>query len=86
VNGSVLVQALILAVLGSTHGLFVGIGLPVRLNQLMSAVGMNLPSAALEIGPAVPLASYTGGTVITLVAPFIPPRRAGKLSPLSGAA
>ncbi|KJK55209.1 ABC transporter permease [Saccharothrix sp. ST-888] len=83
VNGSVLVEALILAVLGSTLGLFGGIGLAVLLIQLMSAVGMNLTSAALEIGASVPIASYTVGIVITLVAAFIPARRAGKISPMS---
>ncbi|MDH6124092.1 FtsX-like permease family protein [Kitasatospora sp. GP82] len=83
VNGSVLVEALILAVLGSTLGLFGGIGLAMLLIRLMSAVGMNLTSAGLEIGASVPIASYTVGIVITVLAAFIPARRAGRISPMS---
>ncbi|MGK4581133.1 ABC transporter permease [Kitasatospora sp. HPMI-4] len=83
VNASVLLEALILAVLGSTLGLFGGIGLATLLIRLMGAVGMNLTSAGLEVGASVPIASYTVGILITVLAAFVPARRAGRTSPMS---
>ncbi|GAA2254078.1 FtsX-like permease family protein [Kitasatospora cystarginea] len=83
VNASVLIEALILAVLGSTLGLFGGIGLAMLLIRLMGAAGMNLTSASLEIGASVPVASYTVGVLITVLAAFIPARRAARISPMS---
>ncbi|GAA3045946.1 FtsX-like permease family protein [Kitasatospora albolonga] len=83
VNRSVLVEALILGVLGSTLGLLAGIGLAMGLIQLMKAAGMNLSSAELEIGASVPIASYLVGVVITVLAAWIPARRASKISPMA---
>ncbi|WP_457032027.1 ABC transporter permease [Kitasatospora sp. P5_F3] len=83
VNRSVLVEALILGVLGSTLGLLAGIGLAIGLIQLMKATGMNLSSADLEIGASVPIASYAVGVVITVLAAWIPARRASRISPMA---
>ncbi|GAA2158376.1 FtsX-like permease family protein [Kitasatospora kazusensis] len=83
VNRSVLVEALILGVLGSTLGLGAGLGLAMLLIQLMKAVGMNLTGASLEIGWSVPVAAYAVGIVITVLAAWIPARRAGRISPMA---
>ncbi|KQV17558.1 MULTISPECIES: ABC transporter permease [unclassified Kitasatospora] len=83
VNRSVLIEALILGVLGSTLGLLAGIGLAIGLIQLMKATGMNLSSADLEIGASVPIASYAVGVVITVLAAWIPARRASRISPMA---
>ncbi|GAA5000482.1 hypothetical protein GCM10025734_35500 [Kitasatospora paranensis] len=53
VNRSVLIEALILGVLGSTIGLGAGLGLAALLIQLMKAVGMNLDaSSSTSPGPS----------------------------------
>ncbi|MFF1875127.1 ABC transporter permease [Kitasatospora herbaricolor] len=83
VNQSVLVEALILAVIGSTLGLGAGLGLAEGLIQLMKAVGMNLSGAELKIGLNVPLAAYGVGVVITVLAAWIPARRASKIAPIA---
>jgi len=83
VNRSVLVEALILGVLGSTLGLGAGLGLATGLIQLMKAVGMNLSAAELQIGLNVPIAAYSVGVVITVLAAWIPARRAGRISPMA---
>ncbi|MER5862752.1 FtsX-like permease family protein [Kitasatospora sp. NPDC002040] len=83
VNRSVLIEALFLGVLGSTLGLLAGIGLAIGLIQLMKATGMNLSSADLEIGASVPIASYAVGIVITVLAAWIPARRASRISPMA---
>ncbi|MFC5645649.1 MULTISPECIES: ABC transporter permease [Kitasatospora] len=83
VNRSVLIEALILGVLGSTLGLGAGLGLAELLIQLMKAVGMNLDASSLEITWTVPVASYLVGILITVLAAWIPARRAGKISPMA---
>ncbi|MEV8099404.1 FtsX-like permease family protein [Kitasatospora sp. NPDC085879] len=83
VNRSVLVEALILGVLGSTLGLAAGLGLATLLIQLMKAVGMNLDASSLDITWTVPAASYTVGILITVLAAWIPARRAGRISPMA---
>ncbi|GAB2748714.1 ABC transporter permease [Kitasatospora kifunensis] len=82
VNRSVLIEALLLGVIGSTLGMLAGLGLAQLLIQLMKAAGMNL-SSSLVIGANVPVASYLVGIVITVLAAWIPARRAGKVSPMA---
>ncbi|MFC9331502.1 ABC transporter permease [Kitasatospora sp. NPDC057015] len=83
VNQSVLVEALILGVLGSTIGLGAGLGLAEGLIQLMKSVGMNLSGSELQIGLNVPIAAYGVGVVITVLAAWIPARRASRIAPMA---
>ncbi|MFJ7910225.1 ABC transporter permease [Kitasatospora sp. NPDC096204] len=83
VNRSVLVEALILGVLGSTLGVAAGLGVAVGLIKLMTAVGMDLEAADLRIGPDVFVAGYALGIVVTLAAAWLPARRASRISPMA---
>ncbi|MEU1290123.1 FtsX-like permease family protein [Kitasatospora sp. NPDC005856] len=83
VNRSVLVEALILGVLGSTLGVAAGLGVAVGLIKLMNALGMDLRAADLRIGPDVFAAGYALGIVVTLVAAWFPARRASRISPMA---
>ncbi|MFF4384957.1 ABC transporter permease [Kitasatospora sp. NPDC001547] len=83
VNRSVLVEALILGVLGSTLGVAAGLGVAVGLIRLMSAIGMDLKAADLRIGPDVFVAGYALGIVVTLLAAWFPARRASRISPMA---
>lgn len=82
INQSVLLEALLLGLLGSTLGLLAGVGLAKLLIALMKLAGMNL-QGSLEIGASVPIAAYAIGIVITVLAAWIPARRAGKISPMA---
>lgn len=76
-NRSVLIEALLLGVLGSTIGMLAGLGLALLLIQLMKGAGMTL-SSSLDITAAVPIASYAVGIIITMLAAWIPARRAAR--------
>ncbi len=82
VNQSVLIEALLLGLIGSTLGLGAGVGLAELLIQLMKSAGMNL-QGSLQIGASVPVTAYLIGILVTVLAAWIPARRAGKISPMA---
>jgi putative ABC transport system permease protein len=83
VNRSVLVEALLLGVVGSVLGVAAGVGIAVGLMQLMSAAGMNLSTDDLTVKAATPVVGLVLGVVVTVLAAYLPARRAGKVSPMA---
>ncbi|UUU33361.1 ABC transporter permease [Streptomyces sp. CA-210063] len=83
VNRSVLVEALLLGVLGSVLGVAGGVGLAIGLMKLMSATGMNLSTDDLTIAWTTPAVGLLLGIVVTVLAAYVPARRAGKVSPMA---
>ncbi|MFI6335260.1 ABC transporter permease [Streptomyces sp. NPDC050535] len=86
VRRSVLTEALLLGLVGSTLGLAAGIGLAAGLIELMSAFGMNLKSTEMVIGVATPVSAYVVGIGVTFVAAYLPARRASGVSPMAALA
>ncbi|GHB27485.1 membrane protein [Streptomyces viridiviolaceus] len=86
VRRSVLTEALLLGVAGSTLGLAAGIALAAGLIGLMNAIGMNISSAEMVIGWATPVAAYVVGIGVTFVAAYLPARRAAAVSPMAALA
>ncbi|MGH4035012.1 ABC transporter permease [Actinomycetota bacterium Odt1-20B] len=86
VRRSVLIEAVLLGVVGSTLGLAAGIGLAVGLIELMGVFGMNLKSTEMVIGVATPVAAYVVGVGVTFVAAYLPARRAAQVSPMAALA
>ncbi|MDT0609970.1 ABC transporter permease [Streptomyces lancefieldiae] len=83
VNRSVLVEALLLGIVGSILGVAAGVGIAVGLMKLMSAAGMNLSTDDLTIKTATPVIGLVLGVVVTVLAAYLPARRAGKVSPMA---
>ncbi|MEU9269192.1 ABC transporter permease [Streptomyces sp. NPDC048251] len=86
VRRSVLTEAVLLGVVGSTVGLAAGIGLAAGLIKLMSAFGMNLKTTEMVVGWATPVSAYVVGVGVTFVAAYLPARRAATVSPMAALA
>ncbi|MBW1602739.1 ABC transporter permease [Streptomyces sp. JJ66] len=83
VSRTVLVEALLLGVLGSVLGLAAGVGLAIGLMGLMGAVGMNLSTDDLTIAWTTPVTGAVLGVCVTLLAAWLPARRAGRVAPMA---
>ena len=83
VRRSVLTEAILLGLVGSTLGLAAGIGLAAGLIKLMGAFGMNLKTTEMVVGWGTPVAAYVVGVGVTFVAAYLPARRAAGVSPMA---
>jgi putative ABC transport system permease protein len=86
VRRSVLTEAVLLGLVGSTLGLAAGIGLAAGLIKLMSVFGMNLKTTEMVVGWGTPVAAYVVGVGVTFVAAYLPARRAAGVSPMAALA
>ncbi|WP_405555122.1 ABC transporter permease [Streptomyces sp. NBC_01171] len=83
VNRSVLIEALLLGVVGSVLGVGAGVGIAVGLMKLMGQIGMHLSTDDLTVAWTTPVAGVVLGVVVTVLAAYLPARRAGKISPMA---
>ncbi|MBY8864881.1 ABC transporter permease [Streptomyces sennicomposti] len=86
VRRSVLAEALLLGLAGSTAGLAAGIGLAAGLMRLVGAFGVRLATAGMVIGWVTPVAAYAVGIGVTFLAAWLPARRAAAVSPMAALA
>src|SRR2546430_238104 len=80
---SVIVEALVIGILGSVTGLFLGLGLAKGLNKVFVAAGIDLPTAGTIFATRTILVSLIVGTLITLGARLRPARRATRVPPIA---
>jgi putative ABC transport system permease protein len=82
VNRSVLLEALGVGVVGSTLGLVGGYLLALGLRALFGIFGLDLAGAEFPVEPSTVVASYAVGIVVTVVAAYLPARRAARIAPV----
>jgi putative ABC transport system permease protein len=80
---SVIVEALVIGILGSVIGLFLGLALAKGLNSVFKVIGFNLPTAGTVFETRTVVVCLVVGTVITLVASLRPARRATRVPPIA---
>jgi putative ABC transport system permease protein len=80
---SMLLEAAVLAVVASTLGIGLGWLLARGLAAVFRAVGLDIAGSALTLTAGAVLVSYAAGIVVTVVAAYLPARRAGRMPPVA---
>ncbi len=81
--GSVIVEALVVGVVASIVGLFLGLLLAKGLFGLFDAVGFTLPNSGLVFEPRAVAVALTAGVLVTLLASVYPGLRATTVPPIA---
>ncbi len=81
--GSVIVEALVVGVVASIIGLFLGLLLAEGLFGLFDAVGFTLPNAGLVFEPRAVVVALAAGIFVTLLASVYPGLRATTVPPIA---
>ena len=82
VTRSVLLEALVLGLVGSTVGLLGGFGIASALRALFGRFGLTLDGGLVFAADTVAW-SYVVGVLVTLVAAYFPARRAARTAPMA---
>ncbi|MER5752210.1 FtsX-like permease family protein [Streptomyces sp. NPDC002088] len=83
VTRSVLIEAFVVGTVAGVTGLVAGIGIGAGLRSLMSALGATVPDGPLVVSPGTVAAALVVGVVITMLAAWLPGRRAAKIPPVA---
>ncbi|GHJ57633.1 ABC transporter [Nocardioides sp. OK12] len=82
VRRSVLLEAALTAVLGSSVGLLLGLGLARALAALFTSIGLPIDGGVLDLTPATIATAYVVGLGVTLASAYLPARRAATVAPV----
>ncbi|MEE1738916.1 FtsX-like permease family protein [Streptomyces sp. BE147] len=83
VKRSVLLEAAVVGAIASVIGFVLGLGLAIGLRSAMSLLGGKIPAGPLVVSPTAVAAAFTVGIVITVLAAWLPARRAAKIAPVA---
>ncbi|MEV5482276.1 MULTISPECIES: ABC transporter permease [Streptomyces] len=79
---SVLAEAALLGLISSVVGFALGTGIAVGLRAVLDANGAGFPDGPLVISPAAVLCALGVGVVVTVLAAWLPSRKAAKIAPV----
>ena len=83
VSRSVLLEAVLVGLLGSTLGIAGGVGLAYGLRALLNSFNVGLPSGPLQLEPRTIIVALAIGVVVTAFSAYTPARRAAKTPPVA---
>ncbi|WP_019066686.1 ABC transporter permease [Streptomyces hokutonensis] len=83
VTRSVLLEAFVVGAVAAVAGLVAGIGIGAGLRGLMGTIGATVPDGPLVITSGTVLSALAVGILITMLAAWLPGRRAAKIPPVA---
>ncbi|MFF7023786.1 ABC transporter permease [Streptomyces klenkii] len=83
VTRSVLIEAFVVGAVAGVAGLVAGIGIGAGLRSLIGSTGSSIPDGPLVIAPSTILTALGVGIVVTMLAAWLPGRRAAKIPPVA---
>ncbi|MFF3504109.1 ABC transporter permease [Streptomyces sp. NPDC003247] len=83
VTRSVLIEAFAVGAVAGVAGLVAGIGIGAGLRALVGTLGATIPDGPLVVSPGTVAAALLVGVVITVLAAWLPGRRAAKIPPVA---
>ena len=83
VLSSVMIEALVIGILASVAGLFVGLGLAKGLNALLVSFGIDLPQTSTVFATRTVVISLLVGIIVTLAAAIRPAVRSTRVPPIA---
>ncbi|MGX1848816.1 ABC transporter permease [Streptomyces sp. NPDC055299] len=79
---SVLAEAALLGLGASAAGFALGLGIAAAMRPLLNATGADLPDGPLVITPETVASSLAVGLLVTVLAAWLPSRKAAKIAPI----
>ncbi|WP_275464368.1 ABC transporter permease [Streptomyces noursei] len=83
VTRSVLTEAFVVGAVAAVVGLAAGVGIGAGLRALVNATGASVPDGPLVVSPSTILIALVVGIVVTVLAAWLPGRRAAKIPPVA---
>ena len=83
VTRAVVAEAALIGLMASALGVALGIGTARLLQLLVRVIGVPLPNASLVVSGKIVVVGMLVGTLVTIIASYLPARRAGRTAPLA---
>src|SRR5947209_270230 len=83
VTRAVMAEAALTGAAASIIGVVIGIGTAKLLQSLVEVIGVPLPKAPLVVSGKVFVIGLVVGTLVTMIASYLPARRAGRTAPIA---